>query len=117
MVRFSPVMAPFTFLTPFLPPQAGDANLVREIDLRPKEDLPGNYVVFSCARGGVPGHAFIVWGKDDDKKQVCSVEAFGLYPKAVTPNILLRQKVPGFSHAIMSPFPQRMAADLALTIS
>jgi hypothetical protein len=32
-----------------------------------------------CA--GLPGHAFVVRGKDDEQKQLCSVEAHGFYPK------------------------------------
>jgi hypothetical protein len=33
-----------------------------------------------CARPGVPGHAMVILGKDDETKKVCTVQAFGYYP-------------------------------------
>jgi len=62
--------------------QAGPAPIVRTVDLRTGKEKQKDalYVIF-CARSGAPGHAFVVLGKDDEAKQLCSVEAFGLYPK------------------------------------
>jgi hypothetical protein len=52
-------------------------------DLRKTLDNSALYIVF-CARDAVPGHAFVVWGKDDAAKQICSVEAWGYYPEKGT---------------------------------
>jgi hypothetical protein len=62
---------------------AEDPEVV-ERDARRDKTSRGLYLVF-CSRdspgGSPPGHAFVVWGKDDEKKQMCSVEAYGFYPK------------------------------------
>jgi hypothetical protein len=50
-----------------------------EKDLR----APGSkstLTVVLCARSGVPGHAMVVLGKDDEKQRACTVHAFGFYP-------------------------------------
>jgi hypothetical protein len=59
--------------------------LSQTIDLRIKRDASVRYVVF-CSRDSprpnITGHAFVVYGKDDDEEKVCKVEdAFGFYPK------------------------------------
>lgn len=46
------------------------------------KDAPRQWVVF-CGRNasiGSPGHAFVVWIREDDKIQQTVVEAFGFYP-------------------------------------
>jgi hypothetical protein len=64
--------------------RAGSPPAVVERDARRDKSASGHYLVF-CAREspnvGLPGHAFVVWGKDNEEKQLCSVEAYGFYPK------------------------------------
>jgi hypothetical protein len=49
-------------------------------DLRPQKQGDAKFFVVFTARAGVPGHAMVVLGKEDDKKQMCTFEAFGFYP-------------------------------------
>lgn len=70
-----------------------DAPLVKE--LRGPGSKSGLSVVF-CARPGVPGHAMVILGKDDEAKQACTVEAFGFYPSSGT-------------KAVLGPVPGKMA--------
>jgi hypothetical protein len=56
-------------------------------DLRPKPDASALYVVF-CARDAVPGHAFVVFGKDDPVRGLCSVQAWGYYPSTGNKGVL-----------------------------
>lgn len=55
----------------------------KSIDKRtPSKDSKNAYFLVFMARGGSPtGHAFVVWGKDDADKKLCSEAAFGFYPK------------------------------------
>jgi hypothetical protein len=62
-------------------------------DIRNKKDKDDLYVVF-CAREHLPGHAFVVLGKDDSKKQLCTVDAFGYYPEGDKAVKALFGKVP-----------------------
>jgi hypothetical protein len=57
--------------------QAFDEPLVK--DLRPQGNS-SQLSVMICSRPGIPGHALVVLGKDDEQRQVCSIEAFGFYP-------------------------------------
>jgi hypothetical protein len=57
----------------------------RKLDLRNATDANGNYYVVFCARhssdeANLPGHAFVVWGKEDSENQMSSAKAFGFYP-------------------------------------
>jgi hypothetical protein len=53
------------------------------------------YVVF-CSRDFVPGHAFVLFGRDDAERSVCAVDgAWGYYPKDGTPKLAQLGRVPG----------------------
>jgi hypothetical protein len=63
-------------------------EVLRKIDARTGTDADGNnyYVVF-CARdsdnsSAKPGHAFVVWGIEDNTAAISSQQAFGFYPDA-----------------------------------
>ena len=60
---------------------AADTPLVK--DLRAKKSNSSLSVVL-CARPGVPGHAMVILGKDDETKKACTIEAFGFYPTSGT---------------------------------
>jgi hypothetical protein len=66
-----------------------DEPLVK--DLRAVGSKSTLSVVF-CSRSGVPGHAMVVLGKEDEKQRACTVEAFGFYPNG---GIGLLGPVPG----------------------
>lgn len=54
----------------------------KQVDRRTYSDATGNkyYLVF-CARGGsATGHAFIIWGIEDNRRFVSGQKAFGFYP-------------------------------------
>jgi hypothetical protein len=63
---------------------AADKPEVVERDARGDKNSTGHYLVF-CSRDSpgsrLPGHSFIVWAKDDESKQMCSMEAYGFYPE------------------------------------
>jgi hypothetical protein len=48
-------------------------------DLR-RPGSKSSYAIGFVARGGVPGHAFVVFCREDDLKKASVVEAFGFYP-------------------------------------
>jgi hypothetical protein len=69
----------------FDPSAAADEKpQIIEHDARRDKTSGGRYLVF-CARESpgvrLPGHAFIVWARDDDTRQMCVAEAYGFYPK------------------------------------
>jgi hypothetical protein len=78
-----------------MPPtlSAADAPLVK--DLRKQGSTSGLSVVL-CARSGVPGHAMVILGKDDEAKKACTIEAFGFYPMNA-------------SKAVFGPVPGKIA--------
>ncbi len=61
--------------------RAADTPLVK--DLRARGSASSLSVVL-CARPGVPGHAMVILGKDDETKKACTIEAFGFYPTSGT---------------------------------
>lgn len=76
--------------------------VVKDFDARLYED--GNaskfYLVFCARRSvgqtGLPGHAYVVWGKEDAAAQLSSQEAFGFYNNAASPiGVVLGRDVPG----------------------
>jgi len=62
---------------------ADEAEVVQR-DVRRDKSTEGLYIVF-CVRDTpnvkFPGHAFVVWGRDDEQRQLCASEAYGYYPK------------------------------------
>lgn len=61
-------------------------------DLRAKGSTSSLSVVLA-ARSGVPGHAMVILGKEDEKQMISSIEAFGFYPIDATKAVFGR--VPG----------------------
>lgn len=78
------------------------AELLRHIDNRyqPDSDESKYFIVF-CARKtdnpiAKPGHAFVVWGKEDATAGMSSQIAFGFYPKnGIDGDTILGSDVPG----------------------
>lgn len=69
--------------------------LVKVIDLRTKAEPSPLYVVFCARWDTLPGHAFVVLGKEDAGAQLSSVEAFGYYPERPGDLRAVFKKVPG----------------------
>ncbi len=78
-------MNSWKFLIPLLLtlPTVSVAQEVAVKDLR-KAGSKSTKAVVLCAREGVPGHAFVVLGKEDEKKLMSTVRAFGFYPEKDT---------------------------------
>src|SRR5260370_710683 len=58
------------------------AQVSKTLDL---STTPGNqrfYVIFASRGGSATGHAFVVWGMEDDVRQRSTIKAFGLYPES-----------------------------------
>ena len=73
-----PLRALIAFLLALIP---GSAQVLQTLDL---STLPGReayYVVLAARGGSSTGHAFVVWGIEDDRRKMSSVEALGLYPE------------------------------------
>lgn len=68
------------FLLPLLLVSPAVAQEVAVKDLR-KPGSKSTKAVVLCAREGVPGHAFVVLGKEDEKRMMSTIEAFGFYPE------------------------------------
>jgi hypothetical protein len=65
---------------------AADDAVDRTLDLRNATDVSGRFFVVLCARKSKDdkeglGHAFVIWAKEDDKRQLSAEKAFGFYPK------------------------------------
>lgn len=77
------------------------AELLKTLDARVAPDQSASrYFVVICARRSDnplrPGHAFVVWGKEDAAAGMSSQIAFGFYPKdGNTTDVLLGNDVPG----------------------
>lgn len=71
-----------------IPLSSRAAALIRRIDNRHLVDADGSaYYVIFCARvseGAGVGHAFILWGKEDNTAMMSSNEAYGFYPETGT---------------------------------
>lgn len=78
------------------------AELLRHIDNRYYPDLDeSKYFIVFCARKtddrvAKPGHAFVIWGKEDAAAGMSSQVAFGFYPKNdIDADVILGTDVPG----------------------
>lgn len=78
------------------------AELLRHIDNRYHPDLDASkYFIVFCARKtdsplAKPGHAFVIWGKEDADAGMSSQLAFGFYPKNdIDADAILGSDVPG----------------------
>jgi hypothetical protein len=54
---------------------------VKTIDRRTASEEKQYFLVFAARDGSVTGHAFVVWGTEDNQKTMSTVAAFGMYPK------------------------------------
>src|SRR6185503_18155915 len=72
-----------------------DPPLVKEIDLRAKEEPSPLYVVFCSRWDTLPGHAFVVLGKEDAQAMMSTVDAFGYYPETSGNTKAVLKRVPG----------------------
>lgn len=74
---------------------------VKSIDGRLFEsgDASKYFVVFCTRRSGdissKPGHAYVVWGKEDAGAQMSVAQAFGFYPDSPSGSMVLGMNVPG----------------------
>jgi hypothetical protein len=57
------------------------AQVLQTLDLSTKHTHQAYYVVLAARGGSSTGHAFVVWGIEDDRRKMSSVEALGLYPE------------------------------------
>jgi hypothetical protein len=71
------------------------APLVKVIDLRVKAETSALYVVFCARWDTMPGHSFVVLGKEDAAAQMSTVDAFGYYPEKPGDLRAVFKKVPG----------------------
>jgi hypothetical protein len=70
---FFPCAAAF-FLAPLF------AQTSKTLDLSTVGGSRRHYVVFAARGGSATGHAFVLWGVEDDALRTSAVKAFGLYP-------------------------------------
>lgn len=57
------------------------AQVLTTLDLSAGHGHPAFYVVLASRGGSSTGHAFVVWGIEDDTRKMSSIEALGLYPE------------------------------------
>src|SRR5260370_20807135 len=57
------------------------AQVSKTLDMSTREGSKTHYVVFASRGGSTTGHAFVVWGIEDDKRRQSTIQAFGLYPE------------------------------------
>ena len=57
------------------------AQTSKTVDLSGMAGSRRFYVVFAARGGSATGHAFVLWGVEDDASRTSTVKAFGLYPE------------------------------------
>lgn len=64
------------------------SEIIRHLDLRTMSEVNTHYIVFAARTGtgstGKPGHAFVVWGKEDSGNSISLQKGYGLYPDDTT---------------------------------
>lgn len=58
------------------------AQVVKTLELNSTRGRQAYYLVFAARGGSSTGHAFVVWGVEDDARKMSSIEALGLYPES-----------------------------------
>jgi len=58
------------------------AQASKRLDLSTTHAARKFYVVFASRNDTTTGHAFVVWGVEDDKRRCSKVQALGLYPES-----------------------------------
>src|SRR5271163_4521723 len=72
------------------------AQVSKTIDLSTASATKTHYVVFASRGGSATGHAFVIWGLEDDAQKRSSVQALGWYPEKDAPRCdSFTGKVPG----------------------
>jgi hypothetical protein len=56
-------------------------QVFKTLDLSATHDRQAFYVILASRGGSSTGHAFVVWGIEDDARKMSTVEALGLYPE------------------------------------
>lgn len=101
------------------------AETVRTVDSRYQADSgPDKYFIVLCARksenpASKPGHAFVVWGREDAAAGMSSQVSFGFYPKdGNTADAVLGENVPGElkAEAVSSGAPSLLTARVILRV-
>ena len=57
------------------------AQVLKTLDLTATRGHQAYYVVLASRGGSSTGHAFVVWGVEDDARKMSTMEALGLYPE------------------------------------
>ncbi len=96
------------------------AEQIKELDARVSADgASSHFVVFAARKtpGVGVGHAFVVWGKEDQAQAMSSQKAFGFYPSALG-QALLGLDVPGdvINEATKPPYGALLTARLIVRV-
>lgn len=57
------------------------AQSTKNLDLSTKPATRKFYVIFAARGGSATGHAFVLWGSEDNLHQRSTIRAYGLYPE------------------------------------
>jgi hypothetical protein len=96
--------------------------LLKTIDARTFAEASGaKYFAVFCARKSpdvtLPGHAYVVWGKEDPATGMSSQEAFGYYNKVATLDMIFGADVPGeLRDESIKPMPSLVTHRLIVSI-
>ena len=83
-------------VAPFLLAASLGAQVSKTIDLSTSQAGTKFYVIFASRGGSATGHAFVLWGAEDDLRQRSTVKAFGVYPASDKDNCgSVYRRVPG----------------------
>lgn len=84
------------WLAPFLLAAPLAAQVSKTIDLSTSQSGTKFYVIFASRGSSATGHAFVLWGTEDDLHRRSTVKAFGLYPESDKDNCRsVYRRVPG----------------------
>jgi hypothetical protein len=68
----------------------------KTLDLRTEHARKSYYVILAARGGSATGHAFVLWGIEDNVRRRSTIRAFGLYPDGRGANcVALVRTVPG----------------------
>ena len=85
------VLTAFAALASELP-----AQNIKTLDLRTHPTRKSFYVILAARGGSATGHAFVLWGIEDNVRRRTTIQAFGLYPDGSRGNCsTLVRTVPG----------------------
>jgi hypothetical protein len=58
----------------------------KTLDLRTRHTRKSFYVILAARGGSATGHAFVLWGVEDNVHRRSTIQAFGLYPEGTGAN-------------------------------